>query len=395
MFFHPQNQSNTDTEYYDALGIEKTATEKEIKKAYRKLALKYHPDKNKSNPDAVSKFQKISEAYEVLQSSEKRKKYDTYGKNGVNSSGHRSHSNMDPFSMFNHMFNTKSQQSTQMKPTYLDLPVTLEEMFSGKTKKFKIGRKRICKTCDGIGGEKEGVKQCDTCNGQGRIHIRRSVGPGMIQQMVQMCPKCHGKCSIILPQFRCKTCHGKKTVIENKICMVEIAPGAANGSSIKLYQEGDAEPGKLPGDIVFKLKQTDHPIFKRNENDLHIMKNISLIEALDNHSFVLTHLDNRTLFVKTGGPQDILQPNAIRCIPNEGMPFPHAPLQKGKLIIHYNIQFPKNLSESQLQTLRTCLNKKKEIEKPNHSYEYVTVPYTMKQSENNSNPSNQTGCAQQ
>lgn len=403
MFFNPSVNGSKDTEYYDILGLKRNATETEIKRAYRKLALKYHPDKNKSNPDAGKKFQKISEAYEVLKNPDKRKTYDAVGKEGMKRGANMNRQPTDPFSMFNHFFNQNGetkQQSRQVQPIYVDLPVTLEDLYTGKTKKFKIGRKRLCKGCNGLGGKPEGIQPCVVCNGDGKIHVRRTIGPGMIQQMIQICPKCKGEKQIIKPEFRCKTCHGKKTIEENKICTVEITAGAKNGSSIKLYQEGHEEPGKLPGDIVFKLIQKEHPIFKRDENDLHMMKRISLIDALDNHSFVLSHLDKRTLYIKT--PTGVIvHPNSVRCIPDEGMPLSHSPLQKGKLIIHYQIEFPTFLRKSQRKVLRDVFQKNESIKKPPHSFEYETKSYKMQNKNRphrnppHSGQNMQPGCSQQ
>ena len=403
MFFNPHS-NNTDTEYYDTLGIKKNASDKEIKKAYRKLALKYHPDKNKSDKTATEKFKKISEAYEILKSPETRKQYDQFGKSSVDSTSSHSH-HMDPFSMFNQFFNTQhmSSQSQQVKAIYMDIPVSLEQLYNGQTKKYKISRKRVCKSCDGIGGSKEGLVTCQVCLGNGKIQIRRSIGPGMVQQMIQTCPKCHGRAQSMKPECVCKICKGEKTITEEKICSVQIPAGSQNGNSIKLYQEGNEEPGKLPGDIIFRIVQKEHHTFKRNNNDLHVVKEISLIDALDSYKFVLTHLDNRTLFIKTKDG-DILEPGAVRCIPNEGMTTTSSN-KKGNLYIHYKIKFPSSLQFEQIKKLRKILPNKSLIQKPDYAYEYEThkhhqykssqYHHNQRHSQRHSQSEEQPGCTQQ
>lgn len=411
MFFNfggnnrPPPQSN-DTEYYDTLGISKTATEREIKKAYRKMALQHHPDKNKGNAAAQEKFQKINEAYEVLSNTEKKEKYDKFGKVGINNE----HGGMNPHDIFSNFFGRNmnmrqnTPRNTKVKPTYHTLNVTLEEMYNGNKKQLKITRKRICKKCNGVGGPKEAIHKCLRCNGQGQINIRRQIGPGMIQQMCKQCDICKGTGKTMNPRLVCKECKGNKTIQEAKICSVYIDAGSADGSSVKLYQEGNEEPGCIAGDIIFKLKQKPHNIFKRNGNNLHILKKISLIDALCSYNFAFTHLDQRIIYVKQPSNDSIICPNTVRCVKGEGMTILNSS-NKGNLIIHFSIEFPKKLSSKFKSILKNVLPDKTNIEKPLHSYELNSTKYdpsidphhiksTNNQNDNDENAQQQQ-CAQQ
>ena len=383
-------------EYYKILGVSRTATEKEIKRAYRKLALKFHPDKNKGDKEAQEKFQKISEAYEVLHDPEKRTQYDKFGKNTTRMNHGQSRT---PFDIFEQFFgqsqsNFGGRTHTQVQPTYMNLSVSLEQLYTGVTKKFKISRKRICKECNGLGGPEHAIQVCMQCKGTGKRKIVREIGPGMIQQMIQPCRACNGQGKLVHPDLCCDVCGGLKTVDEEKICTVEIKPGTEHGSSIKLYREGNEEPGKIPGDIVFKVQQKKHALFKRDGANLHIRREISLIDALDEYKFVITHLDKRTLYIKTA-PGDVLQPNAVRFIPNQGMPLSHAPQQNGHLVIHYAIQFPKRLTEKERENLRKVLPNKTDIREPQHAFVFTTKVMRNHNSCPQSHQSNEQNCRQQ
>ena len=215
-----------ETKYYDILGVSPDATETELKKAYRKQALKYHPDKN---PDAGDKFKEISQAYEVLSDKDKREIYDEFGEQGIKEQGGGRggggfSSPMDMFNMFfgggggggPGMSNGRSRAKT--KPIVHKLGVTLEDLYNGKKKKLAANRDLRCGDCDGKGGTK--VETCGDCRGRGMKVMTKQIGPGMMQQMQAPCNKCATRGEVVDPASTCKKCKGKGTVRDKKILEV-------------------------------------------------------------------------------------------------------------------------------------------------------------------------------
>ncbi|KAF3815112.1 hypothetical protein GH733_017388, partial [Mirounga leonina] len=220
-----------ETTYYDVLGVKPNATQEELKKAYRKLALKYHPDKN---PNEGEKF-KISQAYEVLSDAKKRELYDKGGEQAIKEGG---------------------------------AGVTLEDLYNGATRKLALQKNVICNKCEGRAGKKGAVECCPSCQGTGmqiRIH---QIGPGMVQQTQSVCMDCQVHGEWISPKDRCKSCNARKTVQEKKILEVHIDNGMKDGQKITFHGEGDQEPGLEPGDII--LDQKDHAVFTWQGEDLFI-----------------------------------------------------------------------------------------------------------------------------
>ena len=200
-----------DNKYYDILEVKPNATENELKKAYRKLALKYHPDKN---PDEGERFKLISQAYEVLSDPKKREVYDQYGEEGIKEGGGGGgmHNPMDIFDMF---FGGRSrrggERETKAKDTIHQLQVTLEQLYNGISRKMKLTREIICKKCNGVGAEnKDHVQSCERCHGR-KVEIKRvQIAPGFVQTMQSRCGGCGGEGQII--KNPCKGCGGKKKV---------------------------------------------------------------------------------------------------------------------------------------------------------------------------------------
>lgn len=269
------------TKFYKLLEVEKSASEPEIKKAYRKLAVKHHPDKG-GDPE---KFKEITRAYEVLSDSDKRSRYDRFGEEGLEDGG-----GGDAGDIFSHFFGggggggSKRRQKT--KDVNQSLKVTLEQMYLGHTKKMAITRKVIDK--------QKGVQQCSECGGRGVQVKTIRMGP-MIQQMQSACDSCGGQ--------------GKsfKTKQEREVLEVMIQKGSPDGNKVVFREMADEHPDADTGDVIFVLKQEEHPVFKRKGADLYMEKKISLVEALCGFEFSITHLDGRKLLVKTN-PGDIMKP---------------------------------------------------------------------------------------
>lgn len=343
------------TKLYDVLGVSPTATESELKSAYRKLALKYHPDKN---PDAGDKFKEISHAYEILSDSNKREVYDQYGEEGLSGEG-PGMSAQDIFSQFfgggffgaGGPFGGQQRSRGPRRGPDMDfaLGVSLEDLYKGKTTKISVQRTVICAGCDGKGGRADSVRKCPGCDGTGvRVTIRQ-IGP-MIQQMQGACHECSGEGEIIKEKDRCKQCHGKKVTSEKKIHEVHIDKGMQGGQRIKFAGEADQAPGTIAGDVIVILNEKEHPLFKRTGKDLHCKVKIELLTALAGGAFTIKHLDDRIL-EGTIKPGEVIKPDELRVIEGEGMPEYKRPYNRGNLYVQFEVIFPPT-DWADLETIR-------------------------------------------
>lgn len=219
-----------ETKLYDVLGVTPESTPAEIKKAYRKLALKYHPDKN---PDEPEKFKEISAAFEVLSDEKKKSIYDKYGEQGLREgSGGEFHSPFDIFDMFFGGGGGRRRgpgEKARGKDTVHQLKVSLEELYNGAVRQLAVQKNVICDGCNGIGGKEGSVQKCDNCNGTGVDVKLRQIGPGMVQQIQQPCSECNRTGEKIKEKDKCKKCNGKKVIRERKVLECNIYPGMKDG----------------------------------------------------------------------------------------------------------------------------------------------------------------------
>lgn len=349
-----------ETKLYDTLGVSPTASESELKAAYRKLALKFHPDKN---PDAGDKFKDISHAYEILSNAEKRQIYDNYGEAGLNGDGGAGGMNAED--LFAQFFGGgffggaggRPRGPRRTEDMSFSLQVTLEELFKGKTAKIAVQRKIICTKCSGRGGKEGAVKTCGTCQGRGIKTILRQMGP-LVQQMQQTCPDCEGEGEIIRAADRCGACNGRKVSSEKKVHEIHVEAGMRNGHKIRLTGEADQAPGCQAGDIIVTIVEKEHSFFKRNDRDLHCRVSIDLITALVGGKVSIKHLDDRVLQA-TLLPGQIIRPDDTRILRNEGMPTHRQPFNRGDLFVRFDIIFPEGdkwpLSAEKIAQLESLL----------------------------------------
>lgn len=311
--FNPFNmdrgEMNKDTEYYDILGIKVDANETEIKKAYRKLAVKYHPDKN---PESGDKFKEITEAYEVLSDPEKREIYDRYGKVGL-----KGDNIGNPFEAFTNIFSNNEM--------LYKIAITLEEAYMGKTVKIEIITDIKCKGCDGEGTKnKTGKTQCKACGGKGI----RVISQGLMHQIPTKCYECRGKGYLVTD--KCEECKGEQTIKQKIQRDVNIKKGCRHGQKITIPGEGK--------NIKAVVEIISHNKFTRVNNNLIYIKEITLGEAICGTRFEIKHLDGRVLEIHTK-QGDIISPKDVRKIRGEGMPIQDSET-KGDLYIKFEVKFP-------------------------------------------------------
>ena len=255
-----------ETEFYDLLGVPPDASDNDIKRAYRKLALKYHPDKNPDNAEAAEKFKQVGHAYEVLSDEQKRRAYDQYGKKGLEEGGGGSefHDASDIFSMF---FGGGRRERGEPKPKDIvhELAVSLEDLYSGKSKKIAVHRDRLCASCKGAGTKSGAASNpCAQCRGRGAQIRVQQLFPGMVQQVQVRCSACDGEGVTVDPKDICPGCNGKKIIKERKVLEVNIEKGMHKGDHQRFAGEGDENPSmKLAGDVLIIIDQKPHDLFRR------------------------------------------------------------------------------------------------------------------------------------
>mmetsp|Transcript_1923 Transcript_1923/g.2144 ORF Transcript_1923/g.2144 Transcript_1923/m.2144 type:complete len:357 (-) Transcript_1923:231-1301(-) len=324
--------------YYAVLGVQKTATEAQIKKAYRKLALEYHPDKTGGDEAKAAKFAEINSIYEVLSDPEKRQLYDRGGEEAVkqHAAGGGGPGAGHPFGdMFSQFFGGGfggfgGQQDEPQVPKgdtlFVDIECSLTDLYLGRT--YKVARdKNVIKPA-------KGVRKCNCKN----VMRTRQVGPGMYQQYAQQ---------------ECEECPNVKLVRETDTLTVEIEKGMRDGHEIMFFEEGEPVIDGEPGDLKFRVVTVPAPTekFTRDANmvDLHFHYHISLIDALVGFSHQVEHLDGHKFVVSA---KDVVVPGETHRIAGEGMPDYDRSSKKGDMYVHFTVDFPKSLTEAQKNTIK-------------------------------------------
>lgn len=281
----------TKRDYYEILGVSRNAGDEEIKKAYRKLAMKYHPDKNPDNNEAEEKFKEAAEAYEVLRDPQKRRQYDQFGHAGMKSMGYEGFGSVeDIFSAFGDFFgdfgfgdffgsSTGGSRRSYIRNRGSDLQVrlglTLEEIAKGVEKKIKIKRFTPCNACNGIGGTSQ--TNCNTCGGAGQV---KQVSRSLFGQFVNIsaCPSCNGEGKVI--KDACSTCSGEGRIKKESTISVKIPAGVAEGNYLSLRGQGNSGiRGGSSGDIIVVMEELEHKYFERDGDDIIYDQQISFSQA--------------------------------------------------------------------------------------------------------------------
>lgn len=345
----------SDRDYYEILGVSKTASDDEIKKAYRQLAIKYHPDKNKGDKASEEKFKEATEAYEILRDPQKRKAYDQFGKAGVNTGGpgfgqgaYTDFSDIFGFSfgeMFDDFFGAgRGRRGGPRKGSDLryNLEITLEDAALGKEYKIEIPRLETCGDCKGSGSAKgTGTQTCPDCGGSGTV--RHSQGFFSISAN---CSRCGGRGSVITNP--CKTCNAEGRVEKKRTLNIKIPPGVESGSRLKISGEGEAGPSGGPhGDLYVVTHIKKHSVFERQGNDLIIVKNIPFTMACLGGEIEVPTIDGKSIMMKI--PEGT-EPGQVFRLKGNGMPYLGS-YGKGDQHVVIKVDIPKKLSKRQRELL--------------------------------------------
>lgn len=351
----------TKRDLYEVLGVARNASQEEIKKAYRKLAIQYHPDKNPNDKQAEEKFKEIAEAYAILSEPEKRARYDRFGHSATSGAGDfGGFSNIeDIFSTFGDIFgggfgdffggtSRRRQRRTQNKGSDLQLRLRLklEEIVTGVTKKIKVKKYITCSECAGSGNAKNSrTIECLACHGSGEI---RHVSQSLFGQMVNIvtCDRCQGEGKIVANP--CQVCNGEGRVQGHKHIEINIPAGVASGNYIPLRGEGNVGRRNGPeGDLIVYIEEESHPIFERNDNDIIMVLPISFPQAALGASLEIPTLTGKARINIPPGTQA----GKILRLRNKGIPNVHG-AGIGDQLAQIQVYIPTNLNNDDKRKIK-------------------------------------------
>ncbi len=349
-------------DYYEILGVPRNASKEEIKRAYRRLALKYHPDRNKS-PEAEEMFKKISEAYAVLSDDEKRRIYDMYGKAGLQGQytssedifrGSRSVFEEifrdlgfgDFESIFERFFGGFGWRPREREPraSLVDVEVSLEEVFNGAEKRIELRLRDVCRSCGGTGAEPGGLETCPACGGSGRKVTQRSVGFAFFTT-VTVCDRCGGSGKMV--KKRCKACRGLGYVEDVEPIVFTVPKGVEDGEVIVLRGKGDLDPDAgRRGDLHIRFRVKPHHVFKRDGDNLILEIPVSPSEAVVGRRIRFKTLDGYEEIKLS--LSNLQQPIVLR---GRGMPRRRG--GRGDLLVYFKVKIPDKLTGEQRRIYET------------------------------------------
>ena len=354
-------------DYYEVLGVDRNASASDIKKAYRKLAIQYHPDKNPDNKEAEEKFKEAAEAYSVLSDPDKKARYDQFGFEGVSGAGGGSGFGgagmdiNDIFSMFGDIFGghggfsggfggfgggsagpAKHRGSDQR----VKVKLTLQEIANGVTKKFKLKKYVPCTHCNGSGAENGAVETCPDCKGTGRVVRTQQSFFGMMRSEVA-CPRCNGQGKII--KNKCQHCNGDGIVMGEEIVEVNIPAGVYEGMQLSMRGKGNA--GKyngIPGDLLILVEEEKHPTLVRDENDLIYSLLLDIPTAALGGFAEIPTIDGKAKVTIDPGTQ----PGKVLRLRGKGLPSING-YGKGDIVVNISVYIPETLSKDEKKAVES------------------------------------------
>nr|GAT60787.1 chaperone protein DnaJ [Mycena chlorophos] len=324
---------------YKILDVHKSASDKDIRHAYKKLSRKYHPDKNK-DPGAEDRFVEIAHAYEVLSDPTKRDIYDRHGEEGLKAHESGQH-HSNPFDMFSSFFGGGHQQQTRRGPSSVtEFEVELADMYKGSSIDFMIKKHILCDHCRGSGAASDGdIHTCSGCGGSGVKMVKQQIFPGMFAQSQTTCNDCGGRGKVVVK--KCPHCKGEKVVDYTGHYTLDILPGMPEGHEVVFEGESDESPDWEPGDVVLRVRSRKNKGgWRRKESSLYWRETIGVDEALLGFDRNLTHLDGHVVRLQRSG---VTQPGFVQTLEGEGMPhFEKSTF--GDLFVEYNVVLPTEIS---------------------------------------------------
>ncbi|MDR1756336.1 MAG: molecular chaperone DnaJ [Culturomica sp.] len=350
-------------DYYEVLGVVRTAEIIEIKKAYRKLAIQYHPDKNPGNKEAEEKFKEAAEAYDVLSNEEKRRRYDQFGHAGMGGNGGYGGGGMsmdDIFSQFSDIFEgfggfggfsggfgggRRAKRVNRGSNLRVKVKMTLEEVATGVEKKIKVRKNIACSHCNGTGA-KDGnsYSTCSTCRGSGQVTRVQNTILGQMQT-TSTCPACEGEGRII--NEKCSYCRGEGILPSEEVITLNIPAGVAEGMQLSVGGKGNAaRRGGVNGDLIVLVEEQEHPALVRDGNDLLYNIFVSFPDAVLGESTEIPTLEGKVKVKVEPGTQ----PGKILRLRGKGLPDING-YGKGDLLVKVNIWVPRNLSKEDRKTV--------------------------------------------